>query len=49
MDEDFNYATTDWYNAALAAKDNLVLTPPRANEYGRCDVITLSHTMLEGK
>ena len=48
MDEDFNYMLTDWYNTAKAEKDRLILTPPRSNEYGRCDVITVAHTLFEG-
>ena len=49
LNEDFNHMATDWYNAALARKNHLVITPPRNNEFGRCDVITIAHTILEGK
>ena len=46
VNEDFNHMATDWYNAALAQKSDLVLTPPRNNEFGRCDVITIARTIL---
>ena len=49
VNEGFDHLLTDWYNLAMAEKDTLVITPPRSNEYGRCDVITLAHTILEGK
>ena len=49
MNEDYDHMITDWFNGALSVKDTLLLTPPRSNEYGRCDVITMAHTILEGK
>ena len=49
VDEDFDFMITDWFNTAIDKKDNLVLTPPRSSEYDRCDVITIAHTLLEGK
>ena len=48
VDESYNYMLTDWYNTALVEKDRLIVTPPRSSEFGRCDVITMAHTVLEG-
>ena len=49
LPEDYDFKDADWFNLALAEKDKLVVTPPRSSEYGRCDVITLAHTVLYGK
>ena len=46
--EDYNYMLSDWYNAAISQKDTLVLTPPRTNEYERCNVITIAHSLFQG-
>ena len=45
----YDHLLTDWFNVAIAHKDRLVVTPPRSNEFRRCDVITFAHTLLEGK
>lgn len=49
LNDTYDHMLTDWFNLAMAHKDRLVFTPPRSNEFSRCDVITIAHTLLEGK
>ena len=49
MPDGYDHLLTDWFNAAIAHHDTLVITPPRNNEFRRCDVTTIAQTLLEGK
>ena len=49
MPDLYDHTTTDWYNVAYSNKDHLVFIPPRRNEFGRTEVVTIAHTLLEGK
>ena len=49
LPNNYDHTTTDWYNVAFSNKDKLVFTPPRKNEFGREEVVTIAYTLLEGK